>query len=313
MNVLIAGAGHMGGAYLSVLKTLGVTTRVVGRSSEGCIRFSQEHGHPAESGGLELALSSTPPPEFAIVATSADQLPSTTGALLRAGTRRILVEKPGALSLADLLEMQRLAKESGADVYIGFNRRFYASTLAAERLIQDDGGVLSFTFEFTEIEERVLSYEHPPGVLENWFIANSSHVLDMAFFLGGDPVHLSAYTGHKLHWNPVGIYAGAGTTNTGAFFCYHANWDSAGRWSIDICTVVRRLIFRPLESLQVQVRGQFGIESVVIDDAFDRTFKPGLYRQVRAFLLGEMQDHLLPIHDYIDRFRLLERIRNPLA
>lgn len=47
-----------------------------------------------------------------------------------------------------------------------------------------------------------------------------------------------------------------------------------------------RLIFRPLEKLQIQRIGSISVEEVTLDDELDRKFKPGLYLQVKAFIEG---------------------------
>jgi hypothetical protein len=47
----------------------------------------------------------------------------------------------------------------------------------------------------------------------------------------------------------------------------------------------RRLILRPMEQLQTMMKGTVAITAVELPDAaLDRDFKPGLYRQVEAFL-----------------------------
>ena len=45
-----------------------------------------------------------------------------------------------------------------------------------------------------------------------------------------------------------------------------------------------RYIFRPLEKLQIQERNSIQQTFVDIDDHLDTEFKPGLYREVKAFL-----------------------------
>jgi hypothetical protein len=48
----------------------------------------------------------------------------------------------------------------------------------------------------------------------------------------------------------------------------------------------RRMIFRPLETLQVTSTGSLDVVDTPIDDKIDRVFKPGVHEQTRAFLLG---------------------------
>jgi hypothetical protein len=158
----------------------------------------------------------------------------------------------------------------------------------ARRLIDDDGGVTSFAFEFTELPDRVVASRQPDDVLAVWFLANSTHVVDLAFHLGGWPADLAAFVaGDGLAWHggPT-AFAGSGTTNEGALFNYAANWQSPGRWGIELLTRHRRLVLRPLEQLQEQRPGEFELRPVEIDDERDRRFKPGLYEETSAFLGG---------------------------
>ena len=50
----------------------------------------------------------------------------------------------------------------------------------------------------------------------------------------------------------------------------------------------RRLIFRPMEQLQVTSLGSVKVESVELSDQLDEDFKPGLFRQTQAFLNDDM-------------------------
>ena len=176
------------------------------------------------------------------------------------------------------------------------------------RIIKEDGGVSSFTFDFTErsyvIEKLKTSSVE---VKRNWFLANSTHVIDMAFFLGGKPSKITAYTKDGLKWHPSGsIYAGAGISDRSALFSYHANWKSAGKWNIEIMTPKNKLIFRPLEKLQMQKYGSMNIEDVPLDDKLDIEFKPGIYRQIESFL-GDKRN-LLTINEQVKNLQYYSAI-----
>jgi glycosyltransferase domain-containing protein len=121
--------------------------------------------------------------------------------------------------------------------------------------------------------------------LRNWFLGNSTHVIDTAFFLGGKPKALHALHKGGTKWHPAAsIFAGAGESESGALFSYHANWDAPGRWVIEMLTRQHRLIFKPMERLQIQNLGSVEINPVMIDESLDKDYKPGLYLQTKAFL-----------------------------
>jgi hypothetical protein len=48
------------------------------------------------------------------------------------------------------------------------------------------------------------------------------------------------------------------------------------------------LIFKPIETLQIQKIGSVAVEPVVIDNKLDTEFKPGLYLQTQAFLNNDL-------------------------
>lgn len=76
----------------------------------------------------------------------------------------------------------------------------------------------------------------------------------------------------------------AGISTEGALFSYHANWEAPGRWVIEILTKKRRFLFKPMESLQVQILGSVAVNAVELDDTLDKDFKPGIYLQTKAFI-----------------------------
>ena len=76
-------------------------------------------------------------------AVGREHLAGVGSALIKAGVRRVPLEKPGALTYPDIIDLARSAREHGSSVAIGYNRRFYASTREVREAITDDGGVLS--------------------------------------------------------------------------------------------------------------------------------------------------------------------------
>ncbi len=285
MNLWIIGAGEIGGCYLQVLRHLGHNPRVVGRGEASARQFERAHGAEVFTGGFDAFAADAPDSADAvIIAVAADQLAAVALAVLRRGVRRILVEKPAGCSVRQIAEVEAAARRHGAQLYVAYNRRFLASVAKAREIIEADGGLTSLTFEFTEWPHRVLSAPQPPGALEAWFLLNSTHVIDLAFDIGGWPAQLSAFQARPLQWHEFGVFTGAGVTELGVPFSYHADWESSGRWRVDLCTRARRLVLMPLEKLfQIPAR-TLEMEAVVFDGGPDRAFKPGYLRQVEAFL-----------------------------
>lgn len=308
-SVWLVGAGGMAIDYLKVLRALDCQVTVIGRGEASANKFEIQAGHPVVRGGVDAFLKSSPYIPFAaVVAVGVETLALTTIQLLKAGVRRILLEKPGALNRTEIETVQNEALARGAEVVIAYNRRFYASTLAAQRMIEEDGGVQSVYFEFTEWAHIIEGLTKAPGVKEAWLIGNSSHVIDLAFHLGGEPIEIQTYTAGKLDWHSSSaVFAGAGRTDRGALFSYHANWAAPGRWAVEVMTAQRRLIFRPMESLQIMRRGSVVIETISTNDALDRNFKPGLHEQTRRFLEGH-KDGMCLLSDQVRHWTLYELI-----
>jgi len=273
-------------AYARVLVQQDAPFVVIGRGKSSAQAFQGETGIVVQTGGLRDWLKRCDKlPHTAIVAVGPGQLAQVTRALLDAGTKRILIEKPGALTLAELGELVIERKRTKADIYVAYNRRYYASTLKAQEIIERDGGVKSFCFEFTEWSHRLEKSGKPANELAQWFFLNSSHVVDLAFHLGGRPVSFKGWANGGVSWHPsASVFCGAGVTCKNALFSYHANWEAPGRWGVEIMTRQHRLVLRPMEHLSVQKLGSLEFTEVSLDDELDRRFKPGVFREVEEFL-----------------------------
>lgn len=286
--IWIIGAGTIAQEYAKVLTALGFQFQMIGRGEEKARQVEEALGYKVIRGGLDSFLESAPEvPEAAIVATNLGSLAPNTIALLNYGVKRILCEKPGFLYPEECEKVAALAKEKNAELYLAYNRRFFSSVLKAQEIITEDGGVTSFNFEFTEWGHVIAKYDKPQAELHNWFFANSSHVVDLAFFLGGEPIQMDCHTSGELSWHKPSAFVGSGVSDKGALFSYQANWAAPGRWGVEILTAQHRLYLRPMESLQIQNLGSVAVNPVEIDDHLDKEFKPGFFLETKAFLEGE--------------------------
>lgn len=312
-NVWIIGAGVIAREYAKVLKSLGKDFVCIGRGEESAKAFLEATGVKPFVGGLELFLERKPElPTAAILATNLGTLADNTITLLSYGVKKILCEKPGFLYSQELEKVYDVCKEVQAEVYYAYNRRFFASVFAAEKIIEEDGGLNSFNFEFTEWGHVISQYNKPKDELRNWFYANSTHVVDLAFFMGGNPVEMVSFAKNSADWhNPIN-FAGAGRTDKDVLFNYQANWDAPGRWAVELLTTQHRIYLKPMEQLQLQDKGSVTVYPVEIDDHLDKEFKPGFYLETKAFLDGDARrlcslkqqvGHLKSIYNRICKIR----------
>ena len=285
--IWIIGAGKIAQEYAKVLSALNRQFQIIGRSESNALLAEEALGCHVIRGGLDAYLKvANNIPEAAIIATNLESLAPNTIALLRFGVKKILCEKPGFLFPHECEMVASIANENKAEVFIAYNRRFFASVLKTKEIIEKDGGVTSFNFEFTEWGHVIERYNKPKTELQNWFFANSSHVIDLAFFLGGAPVQMSSYTFGNISWHSPAIFAGSGITEKEALFSYQANWAAPGRWGVEVLTSNHRIYLRPLESLQLQKLGSIAIDTVEIDDHLDREYKPGFFLETKMFIEG---------------------------
>ncbi len=311
-NTWLIGAGNMAQAYIKVLDKLNNDYIVIGRgekSAETCREYTDK---TVISGGLENFLKTNPSiPTHAIVSVSSDELDHTTQALLRYGVKNILVEKPAGFTPTSIKSLNTLANEKSANVLLAYNRRFYASVAKAKEMIEEDGGILSGNFEFTEWSHTIENLDKTEAAFHSWLVGNSSHVIDLAFHLMGKPKEMCTFTSGKLKWHPSSsIFAGAGVTENNVLFNYHANWESAGRWSVEILTKNHKFIFRPMEKLSVIKKGTVKEEEITdIDYTYDDEFKPGIYKEVERFIHGDYSMHC-SISDQAEMIDIYYQIAN---
>jgi len=290
--VALIGAGPMARAYAAVLKDIGANRRVIGRGEKSAAAFKEKTGLDVRTGGLEDYLASGEDlPEYAIISTPVDALAPNAKALVAAGIKNILVEKPAGLSPEETRDLADFAAAYGANVFVAYNRRYYASVMAAKKLIEADGGATSLRMEFSEYAFRIKDVPTAAHIKSQWLYANSTHVLDMGFFLAGYPSEISGLQAGGSDWHPAGSqFVGHGRLQNGGLFSYHADWDAAPRWMVEVMTPKRTLMFNPLEKLNERSPEGFAIAPIELEDDLDTRFKPGLHAQTDAFLKNDTTD-----------------------
>jgi len=288
-RVLLIGASAIAIEYGKVLNKLRIEFDVYCRSEKSALMFYNALNLLPKFGGIENANLACDRYQAAIIASGIEVMSEHCKILLNKGFKKILLEKPGGLNFDDVLALNKYSKSFEAEIYLGYNRHFFQSVKSAKQIINREG-LLSISFEFTEWGHIVEKIDKSMVIKKNWFFANSTHILDLVLFFGGSPKKLNSYSVGHLAWHDKAIFAGAGITESNIVFSYHANWNSAGRWGIELLTNESRLILRPIEKLQIQYKGEININEVYIEDEMDKLFMPGLYHQVESFLSNDFVD-----------------------
>ncbi|MDA9792188.1 hypothetical protein N9C15_00880 [Schleiferiaceae bacterium] len=284
-EVWVVGAGPMALDHAKVLKHLGITPTVIGRGDASAKKFEDETGISVHRGGLQKLLHQKKPNQetFIIITVGTEVLMPLLIEFIELDFARILIEKPAAISMEELIENEERLRPIQHKVFVAYNRRFYPSVKKAKEFIEEDGGLQSIHFEFTEWSHKIEPLDKAPGVKENWFFANSTHVVDLAFFIAGKPTNWHAFSKRgTLSWHKESFFTGAGTTENGVLFSYHSNWESAGSWEVVLKTKRRRLSLNPLESLKSTNRGEVNSQEQKILSI--KGLKMGLTEMLEEFL-----------------------------
>ncbi len=297
----------MAAEYAKVLSAQNLDFTVIGRGETSADKFEAETGARPITGGVDNYLDHHPFPEGScvIIATGTEILMPILLKVLKKGAAKVLIEKPAAISIEELLANEGNLKPYFDKVHVAYNRRFYASVIETQRLIEEDGGLQSMHFEFTEWAHRIEPIPKAPGVKKNWFFANSTHVVDLAFYIAGKPKVWQAFSkAGQLTWHKKTNFAGAGLTEKDVLFSYISNWESAGRWAIELLTDKRRIYLKPLEDIGIQLKGTIPVVEHTFDDSLDKQFKPGLYRQVAEFVSGKSR-RLVPVSEHVNSAKII--------
>lgn len=311
IHCLVIGVGKMGAAHLQALAALspdsltgwgpGSRPRAVERDVGGVIVRRDE---------LQATLAAVRPTHV-IVASPVETLAPIAIEVMKAGVKHLLIEKPAALDQRECGLLLSCAAETGAEIHIAYNRRFYASVRGALAHMRAAGETIeSVLFEFNEAMPTE-GPNAPPEVSARWLLANSMHVIDTAFHPIGLPdMQRSQFQrSGGLSWHPAGsVFVGSGNTVMGVPFAFHANWGAPGRWGFEWMTQSTRYVFRPMEKLSVMRKGRFDLEPVALDDEMDNRFKPGVYHQNRAFLEGDRSAGLVSLTEATALIPLAQKI-----
>ena len=306
-NILLFGSSYMAEEYLKVIRALDCEVMVVGRDQAKASQLAEKYKAVGFGGGVNaLDHISVKEIDLVIIASAVESLAEVACRCLIKGFNRILLEKPGALGLAGLEKIKSLLK-SGHKLGIAYNRRFYNSVIQLRKKINEDGGPVGCFFDFTDREKDILGSVKAKEVVQRWGFANSTHVIDTAFYLAGYPEEMHVLRAGSFEQHPTGnVFVGCGETPN-CLFSYFSTWGGGGRWSVEISTRKGRYRLSPMEELQFCQKNQFAWETIVSPDEDDKLYKPGLYKMVSRVLAENFQD-LPTIEDQIRLCQVTNRI-----
>ncbi|MGV8058390.1 MAG: Gfo/Idh/MocA family protein [Smithellaceae bacterium] len=310
-RVIIIGAGWMADQYCQALQAMGIRlVTVVSRKEESAKQCCQKYGYQPRHGGYRDVLPKLEGADLVIVATPVHELRPAVEFAVSLGFKTILVEKPGALYSEALLDWTQKAEKQDVRVRVAFNRQTYPSFWKLRELADSEGGMTSCHYTFTEWIHTIDFHNNCDDVYTRWGIANSLHVIAMAHALIGMPKSISTYRSGELTWHPAGErFTGAGVTEQGVLFSYHADWNSAGRWGIEVMTPQNAYRLIPLEKLFRCPKGSVNWEPVEIASAFPNV-KEGVTEEIAIMLNKDLENSipLVTLKNAADHAKLAENI-----
>ena len=104
-KIYLIGAGFMSAKYAKVLKAQNFDFTVIGRGNISASKFEAETGIRPIAGGVDKYLihHSFPEDSYVIIATGTEILMPVLLKVLKKGAARVLIEKPAAISIEELL------------------------------------------------------------------------------------------------------------------------------------------------------------------------------------------------------------------
>mgnify|MGYP000249366669 CR=1 FL=1 len=312
MKTLLVGCGPMASDYYKVIKSLDIEVDIIGRGKKSAETFEKENDAIVISRNIDDYIKSERIHNVknAIISVNIENLYEVCNKLLYTNIENILLEKPGYLYDNEIYNLEKKSRVLNKKIFIAYNRRFYNSVIQLNKIVENDGGVKSCNFDFTEwshvIDDLKINYK----VKQKWFMANSSHVLDLAFFIIGRPKKLESFISGKIKWHKSGSrFVGSGVSEKDILFSYHANWLGPGRWSLEFITNNNKLILCPMENLKLIKLGSVKENEIIANDNDDTNFKPGLFKQVDGFLNNKFKN-LCSIKDQISNIKYYNKISN---
>lgn len=293
-RVLLVGAGAIGREYCNAFKAMGIQqVTVISRTKETAAKCSKDFGFEAYGGGFEKALNDLKFPfDLVIVSVPIELLSRAASFVLERGNYNILVEKPGALYSDQLAKWSAQTTGGNVRIRIAYNRCVYPGFWKLKELTDQEGGITSCFYTFTEWIHRIDFSGYGKESLQRWGVSNSLHVIAMAHALIGNPAKLTAVQKGSLPWHPNGAqFTGCGSTEKGIPFSYHADWESSGRWGIEIMT--RHCAYRlvPLEELYVCKKGETAWSRIDVTSGHPGV-KSGLAEEVALMLLPDLEKQI---------------------
>lgn len=290
--VIVVGTGYMAQEYIRCFAHLGVPVTVLGRSESHRSRFEAEGSRylcgTVQSNSHEFAVA-----QIVVICCSIESNLEVLMGLNQVTSARIYLEKPGFLSSETWKSAEVPLQHS--QMWVVFNRRFFNVVQRfREGIASNPGGMLS-----VDISDDIHSIESSTkgsAVQQNWVVANSIHVLDLARWLTGGFDLLSSRAEGGISCHLAGhVFSGEGRASNGVFFKLVGEFCEGGRWKIAYETDHVSYVLKPLEKLEI--RDLVTKQSQVFLESETSGLKPGLLAACKSMLSAPKDERFCAFRD----------------
>jgi len=203
----------------------------------------------------------------------------------------MLIEKPIVLIGEDFYGHSDVSFE--LNKMVGFNRRFYSVVQQLRERI-NQGGVISADVTISEISQAAIEKDGP-DILKHLWELKCIHIIDLMSYLFGKLeirflcandysrsgfIQTEAVLVHYLHGLPIHLHVNIDDPSPVGF---RVRFDDGDTWVLS--PLERLTIYR---GVKVEMQGTIRSYEPDVFNVFeeDRTFYPGVYKQMQAFLAG---------------------------
>ena len=286
LKVAIIGAGRMGRFHLETLKDMKnielVAILTTANGTENRKKLKNKYKIKNDYENIDELLSHSNI-DVAFIQQSVQEVYPIEKKLL-SNKINCLIEKPPALDIKKVLELERLTKKNNLVSVVGFQRRFYSNLQVIKKYYKQLGYLYSINVEAPESFDVIKNKKKfIKPVLKKWFYSNGIHMIDLMLFFANSEIKqiykITRKIEEKICNNSFNAIIKFKKNLVGQ---YISNWKSPGSWSIKLYYTNGQVVISPIEKTKIIFPKNKVIE--IKNSKIDEKYKPGLFLQNKHFL-----------------------------
>lgn len=311
LRVAVIGAGKIAEQHLSVLNAIPEVeiAGICNRGNSDLTPLANQFNCESTFSDWEEMLDTVQPDAVIILVSHFQTVPITAECLKRG--LPCLIEKPAGFTSAETTHLADLADQNKCLNMVAVNRRFYSTINTALNAVRVRGPVMGVLIEAPEkIRQIRETSRHSTELIDQWLVANTIHAIDLFRHIAGDVAEVHTFT-HAWSEPHADSFSTTMQFESGALGTFAAHWQSAPGWRLCIYGEGIQATLSPFE--KGELRYYDGSTRPIPIDPVDTKFKPGFYRQARAFVQALVYDEPLTapasdLRDAAKTMRLIEQI-----